>query len=57
MQENMKDTSLRPGSGRSPGGGNDTLLQNPCWENPTDRSAWWVLCPWGSQSSQTQLSI
>ena len=26
-----------PGSGRSPGAGNGTLLQYSCWENPMDR--------------------
>ena len=31
---------LIPGWGRSPGGGNDDLLQHSCLENPTDRGAW-----------------
>ena len=31
---------LTPGSGRSPGGGNDYPLQDSCLENPTDRGAW-----------------
>ena len=29
-----------PGLGRSPGEGNDHLLQYPCLENPMDRGAW-----------------
>ena len=29
-----KDTSLIPGSGRSPGGGNSNPLQYSCLENP-----------------------
>ena len=35
------DTSLIPGPGRSPGGGNGNPLQCSCLENPTDRRAWW----------------
>ena len=31
-----------PGSGRSPGVGNGTLLQYSCLGNPTDRGAWWA---------------
>ena len=31
---------LIPGSGRSPGVGNDNPLQYSCPENPTDRGAW-----------------
>ena len=31
-----------PGSGRSPGEGNDIPLQYPCLENPMDREAWWA---------------
>ena len=29
-----------PGSGRSPGDGNDNPLQDSCLENPTDREVW-----------------
>ena len=29
-----------PGSGRCPGGGNDSPLQHSCLENPTDRGTW-----------------
>ena len=31
-----------PGLGRSPGGGNGSLLQYSCLGNPMDRGAWWV---------------
>ena len=36
---NAGDPSLIPGSGRSPGEGNDTRLQYSCLENPMDRGA------------------
>ena len=35
-----RDTSLIPGSGRSPGEGNGNPLQYSCLENPTNRVAW-----------------
>ena len=41
MQEttcSMRDGSLIPGSGRSPGEGNG----NPLLGNPMDRGAWWA---------------
>ena len=34
------DTGSIPGLGRSPGEGNDNLLQYSCLENPMDRGAW-----------------
>ena len=34
------DTCSIPGSGRSPGGGNDNPLQYSCLGNPTNRGAW-----------------
>ena len=34
------DPGLIPGSGRSPGEGNDKPLQYSCLENPMDREAW-----------------
>ena len=37
---NAGDMSSIPGSGRSPGEGNDNLLQSSCLENPRDRAAW-----------------
>ena len=36
----MRDMGLSPGSGRTPGGGNDNPLQYPCLENPMDRGSW-----------------
>ena len=38
---NAGDTGLIPGSGRSPGEGNDNPLQYPYLENHMDRGAWW----------------
>ena len=45
------DKGLIPGSGRSPGGGNDNPLQY-CLENPMDSGAWRACklepySPWG----------
>ena len=37
---NAGDAGSIPGSGRSPGGGNDNPLQHSCLENPMDRGAW-----------------
>ena len=42
------DTGLIPGSGRSPGGGNDNPLQY-CLENPMDSGAWRGLQSMGSR--------
>ena len=36
------DTSLIPGSGRSPGEGNGNPLQYSCLEKSMDRGAWWA---------------
>ena len=36
----VRDVGWIPGLGRSPGEGNDYLLQYPCLENPVDRRAW-----------------
>ena len=35
-----EDLGLIPGSGRSPGEGNDNPLQCSCLENPMDGGAW-----------------
>ena len=35
-----RDLSSIPGSGRSPGGGHDNLLQYSCLENFMDRGSW-----------------
>ena len=47
---NAGDVGLVPGLGRSPGGGNGTLLQYSCLENPMDRGAWWAAAQGGSKS-------
>ena len=39
----VRDAGSIPGSGRSPGGGNDSPLQYSCLGNPMDRGAWWVV--------------
>ena len=36
------NTSLIPGSGRFPGGGNGNPLQYSCLGNPVDSGAWWA---------------
>ena len=36
------DTSLIPGWGRFPGGGQGNPLQCSCLENPMDGGAWWA---------------
>ena len=36
-----EDSDSIPGSGRSPGEGNDNPLQYSGLENPMDRGAWW----------------
>ena len=40
---NAEDLGSIPGSGRSPGEGNNNPLQYSCLENSTDRGAWWVM--------------
>ena len=37
---NVGDVGSVPGSGRSPGGGNGSLLQYSCLGKPMDRGAW-----------------
>ena len=44
----MRDLGSIPGSGRSAGVGNGTLLQYSCLENSMDRGAWGVTV-YGSQ--------
>ena len=50
----VRDVVSIPGSGRSPGGGNDNPLQYSCLENPMDRGAWWATVH-GAAKSWTQL--
>ena len=47
------DVGLIPGSGGSPGAGNDNPLQRSRLENPTDRGAWRATVD-GVTQSQTQ---
>ena len=52
---NAGDLGSVPGSGRSPGKGNDNPLQYSCLENPMDREAWWAIAH-GVAKSRTRLS-
>ena len=47
LPANTADTSLIPGSRRSPGGGNGNPLQYSCLENPIDRGSLVGYSPWG----------
>ena len=48
MQETQKIMGLIPGSGGSPGRGNDNPFQHPCLDNP------WTEEPGGLQSRKLQ---
>ena len=48
------DVGLIPGSGRSPGGGNGNPLQYSCWDNATDRGAWWATVHEVAESDMTE---
>ena len=39
----VRDLSLTPGLGRSPGEENGNPLQYSCLENSMDRGAWWTI--------------
>ena len=39
----IRNVGSIPRSGRSPGRGNDNLLQYSCLGNPMDRGAWWAI--------------
>ena len=43
---NVGDPGLIPGLGRSPGGGNDNLLQYSCLENPPGQRSLVGYSPW-----------
>ena len=55
---NAGKASRIPGSGISPGGGNDNPLQCSCLENAMDRGAWWAIVHGvtKSRTRQKQLS-
>ena len=50
------DSGLVTESGRSPGGGNGSLLQYSCLGNPMDRGGWWATVH-GVAKSQTLPNI
>ena len=50
-----RDRGSIPGSGKSPGVGNDNPLPYPHPENPMDRGAWWATVR-GAAESLTRLS-
>ena len=50
------DSSLIPGLGRSPGGGNGNPLQYSCLEKSMDRGAWWA-ATYGVTKSWTWLNM
>ena len=45
-----------PGSGRSPGEGNDNPLHYSCLENPMDRGTWWLQSVGLQESNMTDLA-
>ena len=42
----VRDASLIPRLGRSPGEGNGNTFQYSCLENPMGRGAWWATVHW-----------
>ena len=54
----IRDVGLIPGSGRSPGGGNDNPLQYSCLENPMDKGPWKAISsPWGCKETRLSTHI
>ena len=50
------DPSSSPGSGRSPGEGNDNPIQYSCLENPMDRGAWWAIVHRVAELDMTEMT-
>ena len=50
---NVGDLGLIPGSGRSPGGGHGSPLQDSCLENPHGQRSLVSYSPWGRKESDT----
>ena len=50
----VRDVGSIPGSGRSPGGGNDNPLQYSCLENPMDRGSWQAVVHGVAESDKTE---
>ena len=55
LPANSGDAGSIPGSGQSPGGGNDNPLQYSFLDNPMDKGAWRAMVH-GVTQSQTRLS-
>ena len=53
LRANAGDKGLIPGSGGSPGEGNDNPLQYSCLENPMDGGAWWATVHVGTKELDT----
>ena len=53
LPANAGDVGSIPGSGRSPGEGNDNPLQYSCLGNPMDREAWWTTVHGVAKESDT----
>ena len=49
----IRDMSLIPGFGRSPGEGNSKPLQYSCLGNPMDRGDWWAIVHGVTKSDMT----
>ena len=52
--EDLRDTGLRPVSGRFPGGGHGNPLQYSCLESPMDRGAWQATVHEVTESDRTE---
>ena len=52
-QANAGNVDLIPGSGRSPGEGNGSILQRSCLGNPMDRGAWRAIVHGVAKESNT----